>query len=57
MCSEQKDKWDLGTPSEYLQNMRQPMPLARKIKLVLRNNAIKLRTGSTCCGNYGEPGC
>ena len=57
MCSEQKDRWDLGTPSEYAQNMRQPMPLARKIKLVLRNNAIKLRTGSTCCGNYGEPGC
>jgi hypothetical protein len=57
MCNEPKGKLDLGTPSEYFQNMRQPMPLARKIKLVLRNNAIKVRTGSTCCGNYGEPGC
>lgn len=57
MCSEQKQdrKWD--PISEGAQNMRQPMPLARKIKLVLRNNAIKLRTGSSCCGNYGEPGC
>ena len=57
MCSEQKQdrKWD--PISEGAQNMRQPMPLARKIKLVLRNNAIKLRTGSTCCGNHGEPGC
>jgi hypothetical protein len=57
MCSEQKRDQDLGTPSEYLENLRQPLPLARKILLVLRNNAIKARTRSTCCGNYGEPGC
>ncbi len=38
-------------------NLRQPMPWHRKVRLVLRNNWIKLRTRSDCCGNYGEPGC
>jgi hypothetical protein len=53
MCSSDRR----GTISESTQNLRRPMPLGRKIKLVLRNNLIKLRTGSSCCGNYGEPGC
>lgn len=53
MCSENRH----GTVSETLQNLRQPMPLGRKVELVLRNNWIKLRTRSDCCGNYGEPGC
>jgi hypothetical protein len=57
MCSEQKQDREWDPVSEGAQNMRQPMSLARKIRLVLRNNAIKLRTGSTCCGNHGEPGC
>jgi hypothetical protein len=38
-------------------NMRAPMPLRRKLWLVLRNNWIKLRTGQNCCGHHGEPGC
>jgi hypothetical protein len=46
-----------GTLSETLQNLRQPMPLRRKIRLFLRNNWLKIRTRSDCCGNYGEPGC
>jgi hypothetical protein len=32
-------------------------PLATKIRMVLRNNAIKLRTRQSCCGHPGEPGC
>jgi hypothetical protein len=40
-----------------MENLRQPMPLGRKVKLVLRNNWTKLRTRSDCCGNHGEPGC
>ncbi len=50
---------DHGRPSvsETLQNLRQPMPLGHKVRLVLRNNWIKLRTRSSCCGNLGEPGC
>jgi hypothetical protein len=44
-------------PSAFLRNLRQPMPLGRKIRLVVRNNAIKFKTASTCCGHPGEPGC
>ncbi|HEX9854534.1 MAG TPA: hypothetical protein VGC47_04410 [Acidimicrobiia bacterium] len=30
---------------------------AKKLRLSLKNTGIKLRTGSACCGNHGEPGC
>jgi hypothetical protein len=53
MCGEKRH----GTVSETLQNLRQPMPLGRKIRLVLRNTWLKIRNRSDCCGNYGEPGC
>jgi hypothetical protein len=53
MCSEHQH----GTVSESVQNLRQPMPLSRKIRLFVRNNWIKVRTRSSCCGNHGEPGC
>jgi hypothetical protein len=53
MCNEDRR----GTTSESIQNLRQPMPMGRKIKLVLRNSLTKLNTRSSCCGNYGEPGC
>jgi hypothetical protein len=53
MCSENRR----GSRSESIQNLLQPMPLGRKIKLILRNQWIKFRTRSSCCGNYGEPGC
>ena len=32
-------------------------PMSVKIQLVMKNNAIKIRKRSSCCGNYGEPGC
>ena len=53
MCSQTRR----GTPRETLENLRQPMPLRRKIRIILRNNWTKLRTRSDCCGNFGEPGC
>jgi hypothetical protein len=28
-----------------------------KLSRALRNNLIKLRKRSGCCGNHGEPGC
>lgn len=28
-----------------------------KARKAIRNNWRKLRTGSSCCGNHGEPGC
>ncbi|MDX1691660.1 MAG: hypothetical protein R3290_11625 [Acidimicrobiia bacterium] len=33
------------------------LPFDEKVKSVLGNNWKKLRTGSTCCGNHGDPGC
>ena len=53
MCSEGRR----GTPQEALANLRQPMPMRRKLRLFFRNNVIKIRTRADCCGNYGEPGC
>ena len=51
------DKERHGTVSESLENLRQPIPLNWKVRLFLRNNWRKVRTGSACCGNHGEPGC
>jgi len=53
MCNEHRH----GTMSESLENLLQPMPLKQKLRLFFRNNWIKIRTRSTCCGNHGEPGC
>ena len=53
MCSDHRQ----STPSETLANLRQPMPLKRKLRLLLRNNWIKIRKRQDCCGNHGEPGC
>lgn len=30
---------------------------AEKMRMTVRNNWIKLTTGSSCCGNHGQPGC
>ena len=38
-------------------NLGAPMPLGRKVQRIFANNWIKIRTRSSCCGNYGEPGC
>jgi hypothetical protein len=53
MCAKQPH----GTPQETLKNLKKTMPLGRKLRLFLRNNWIKMRAVSSCCGNYGEPGC
>lgn len=41
----------------FLTNLHVPMPLWKKIWLLLRNNAKKIITMSSCCGHPGEPGC
>jgi hypothetical protein len=38
-------------------NMSVPMPLSKKLRLIFRNNFIKIWRRQTCCGHYGEPGC
>lgn len=32
-------------------------PMVEKMRLAVRNNLKKARTGSNCCGNHGQPGC
>lgn len=43
--------------TSFFTNLQAPMPLGRKVRLLLRNACITIRTGSNCCGRYGEPGC
>ena len=58
MCSNSDDaEQPRPSPRASWRNLRQPMPLGRKIKLVVRNTAIKFKTRSPCCGHPGEPGC
>lgn len=46
------------TVVEPIQNWRDyDAPLSTKLRLYARNNWIKIRTLSGCCGNHGEPGC
>lgn len=57
MCSENRTPDERPNLQAVIENLRHPMPWGRKLRLVVRNNWIKLRTRSDCCGNYGEPGC
>jgi len=43
--------------SAFLTNWSQPMPLGRKLRLLFRNNWIKISKRQRCCGHPGEPGC
>ena len=46
---------DHGVP--VIDNLRQDMPFWQKIRLVLANNIIKIKSRRNCCGNLGQPGC
>ncbi len=53
MCSEERP-----SSGSYLANLRAPMPLGRKVRLIVRNVGRRLvPRPSACCGNHGEPGC
>ncbi len=41
----------------FFSNMQVDMPFITKVRLAVKNNMIKIRTGSKCCGHPGEPGC
>lgn len=41
----------------FLANLLAPMPIHKKLYLVLRNTMIKVTKRQTCCGHAGEPGC
>ncbi|MCX5888293.1 MAG: hypothetical protein NTY36_02440 [Deltaproteobacteria bacterium] len=38
-------------------NLSGPRPRPEKIRLLLRNNWLKLVRIESCCGHPGEPGC
>jgi len=40
-----------------IDNLKKPMPLGKKISLMLKNSAIKIARFQSCCGHPGEPGC
>lgn len=48
---------NMPTVRAFFTNMSVPMPLGRKLKLVFRNNFIKIWRRQNCCGHPGEPGC
>jgi hypothetical protein len=50
-------KDERGSARQAVSNWHTPMPLGRKLWLFARNNFRKLRTGQSCCGHPGEPGC
>ena len=41
----------------FLRNLRQPIPLGRKVVLVVKNAGLKVVRLKSCCGHPGEPGC
>ena len=41
----------------FLTNLSGPRPWPEKIRLLLRNNWLKLVRIESCCGHQGEPGC
>jgi len=45
-------------PDHYITNWNSSeLPFWEKLAVAARNNAIKIKNGSACCGNHGEPGC
>ena len=41
-----------------LENFREyDAPFLTKVRMAAANTAKKVRTGSDCCGNHGQPGC
>ncbi|GEM_PF-369162 len=47
----------MPTVRAFFTNMSVSMPAGRKLKLVLRNQSIKIFRRRNCCGHPGEPGC
>jgi hypothetical protein len=53
----EKDDHERPSIGAVLSNLSGPRPLSEKIRLLIRNNAIKIRNRQNCCGHPGEPGC
>jgi hypothetical protein len=44
-------------PKAFINNLKGPMPIHKKVFLFIKNNARKIVTAKSCCGDPGEPGC
>jgi hypothetical protein len=44
-------------PRAFFTNLQGPEPWRVKLRLLLRNNWLKLQHLQNCCGHPGEPGC
>ncbi len=45
-------------PRHVVNNWRtSDLPFVEKLLVAARNNAIKLKNRSDCCGHHGQPGC
>jgi len=47
----------LPSARAVIENLKEPMPGAKKIRLFIRNSFIKITRLRSCCGHPGEPGC
>ncbi|MEG6549815.1 hypothetical protein V6C53_06210 [Desulfocurvibacter africanus] len=52
MCSTHRP-----TLKATLDNLRQPMPLREKLRLIARNFSLRFSKRQACCGHPGQPGC
>jgi len=53
MCAQKKKP----NAKDVVSNLSKPMPLTKKISLLIKNNTYKLLNFKSCCGHPGEPGC
>ncbi len=40
-----------------IDNLKKPMPIWKKVGLIIKNSALKIVRFQNCCGHPGEPGC
>ena len=58
MCEQQHPDQRRPSLSAALANLRgSGLPWPRALARMAANNWRKIRTGSNCCGNLGQPGC
>jgi len=54
MCQSKRPRPDMRA---FFTNLAGPQPWTTKVRLLLRNNWLKIRHRQDCCGHPGEPGC
>jgi hypothetical protein len=54
---EHSGKKDRPGIRDFFTNLSGPMPFGKKLSLLIRNNAAKIKNRQDCCGHPGEPGC